>query len=121
MLFPDMHAQFSMGNFTVKHAKRSAISLPFDQALEMVYNKPKKGRSGLIGITKKKEPVLKWNILKNMKMKYTNFLYDVFSMSDDGVVIIIIAQLHSAKFELRFCTGSKPDRGVSEICDGENL
>ena len=28
-----------------------------------------------------------------------------------------IAQLHSAKPELRFCTGSNPACGMSEICD----
>ena len=37
------------------------------------------------------------------------------------VVFIIIAQLHSKEFELRFCAVSNPARGVSEICDGENF
>ena len=38
-----------------------------------------------------------------------------------GLVIIATAQLHSVKPEFRFCAGSKPARGVSEICDGEDL
>ena len=38
-----------------------------------------------------------------------------------GVVVITAAQLHSTKPELRFCTGSNPVRGVSEIRDGEDL
>ena len=38
-----------------------------------------------------------------------------------GVVVITTAQLHSTKPELRFCAGSNPARGVSEICDGEDL
>ena len=38
-----------------------------------------------------------------------------------GVVVITTAQLHSPKPELRFCAGSKPARGVSEIRDGEDL
>ena len=38
-----------------------------------------------------------------------------------GVVVITIAQLYSSKSELRFCTGSNPARGVSEIRDGEDL
>ena len=38
-----------------------------------------------------------------------------------GVVVITTAQLHSTKSELRFCAGSNPARGVSEICDGENF
>ena len=35
--------------------------------------------------------------------------------------IIATAQLHSTEPELRFCAGSNPTRGVSEICDGEDL
>ena len=38
-----------------------------------------------------------------------------------GVVVIATAQLHSTKPELRFCTGSNPARGVSEIRDDEDL
>ena len=38
-----------------------------------------------------------------------------------GVVVITTAKFHSTKPELRFYTGSNPTRGVSEICNGENL
>ena len=38
-----------------------------------------------------------------------------------GVVVITTAQLHSTKPELRLCAGSDPARGVSEICDGDDL
>ena len=38
-----------------------------------------------------------------------------------GVVFITTAQLHSTKPELRFCAGSNPARGVSDIRDGEDL
>ena len=38
-----------------------------------------------------------------------------------GVVGIATAQLHSTKPELRFCAGSNPARGMSEIRDGEDL
>ena len=34
---------------------------------------------------------------------------------------ITTAQLHSTKPELRFCAGSNPARGVSEIRNGEDL
>ena len=36
-------------------------------------------------------------------------------------MVITTAQLHSKKPELRFCAGSNPARGVSEIRDGEDL
>ena len=35
-------------------------------------------------------------------------------------VVIITAQLHSTKPELRFCAGSNSARGVSKIRDGED-
>ena len=38
-----------------------------------------------------------------------------------GVVVITTRQLQSTKPELRFCTGSNPTRGASEIGDGEDL
>ena len=37
------------------------------------------------------------------------------------VVVITNAQLHSIKPELRFCAGSHPARGVSDIRDGVDL
>ena len=37
------------------------------------------------------------------------------------VVVIATVQLHSTKPELRFCAGSDPARGVSEIRDAEDL
>ena len=38
-----------------------------------------------------------------------------------GVVVIITAQLHSTKPELKFCAGLNPARGVLEIRDSEDL
>ena len=58
-------------------------------------------------------------------MKYLNMKNKSIELSlkiwHHGVVIIIIAQLHSTKPELRFCTGSNPARGMSEIRDGQDL
>ena len=38
-----------------------------------------------------------------------------------GVVVIITAQLHSTKSEIRFCAGSNPARSKPEIGNGEDL
>ena len=38
-----------------------------------------------------------------------------------GVVAITIAQLHSTKPKLRFCTGSNLACSMSEILDGDDL
>ena len=46
---------------------------------------------------------------------------DFFCWWRRGAVVITTAQLHSTKPELRFCAGSNPACGVSEIRDGEDL
>ena len=38
-----------------------------------------------------------------------------------GVVVVTTAQFHSTMPELRFCAGSNPVCGMSEIQDGEDL
>ena len=48
-------------------------------------------------------------------------MYIHFNETCHGVVVITTAQLHSMKPELRFCAGSSPACGVSEIRDGEDL
>ena len=39
----------------------------------------------------------------------------------NGVGVVTTTQVHPTKPELRFCAGSNPAHGVSEICDGEDL
>ena len=55
--------------------------------------------------------------LKSMQL----FVVTLLKMWRRGVVVITTAQLHSTKPKLRFCAGSNPARGVSEIRDGEDL
>ena len=43
-------------------------------------------------------------------------MYGVFR----GAVEIMTKLLYSTRPELRFCAGSYPARGASEICNGEN-
>ena len=60
--------------------------------------------------------ILKWTILDEKTITI-----DVFQgLKHHGVVVIITAQLHSTKPELRFCAGSNPAFGMSEICNGED-
>ena len=52
--------------------------------------------------------------------KLCNVHFQFWNEWCSGVVVITTAQLHSTKPELRFCAGSNPARGVSEIPDGED-
>ena len=42
-----------------------------DQAPEKEYNKPAKGQGGITGISRRKEAVAQWNIIKHEKSKFT--------------------------------------------------
>jgi len=72
--FPEMHDCFVKGGFVVKHTRRSGSAVPMEQALEKTYNKPAKGQSGIIGFSRRKDAVCKWNIIKHEKANYTSFL-----------------------------------------------
>ena len=75
--FPILHEAFQRGDFVVHHTKRSGSAVPIDQALEKAYNKPAKGPGGIIGYTRRKESVAKWNLIQHEKAGYTKFLDDI--------------------------------------------
>ena len=60
-------------------------------------------------------------IFQNILKYYVFHFLHIFFVWRRGVVVITTAQLHSTKPELRFCAGSNPAHGVSEIRDGEDL
>ena len=72
------------GDFVVNHTRRRGSGVPIDQALEKAYNKPAKGPGGVIGYTRKKESVAKWNLIKHEKLKYSMFIDDLCSCTDQG-------------------------------------
>ena len=57
--------------------------MPMDQALEKQYNKPAKGPSGVIGFSRKKAAVCKWNLIKHKKYLYTDSLEKICSLNSD--------------------------------------
>ena len=65
------------------------------------------------------------NQLKNQWFLLVVFLFDadgvVVIITHRGVVVITTGKIPSTKSELMFCAASNPARGVSEICDVENL
>ena len=54
-----------------------------DQALEKAYTKPTKSSAGIIGFTRRKETVCKWNLSKHEKAKYRNFINTICQMDED--------------------------------------
>ena len=66
------------GGFVV-NTSRKGSGVPFDQALEQSYNRPAKVTGGIIGITRKKDAVALWGIIKHKKDEYVHLL----KMQDD--------------------------------------
>ena len=54
-----------------------------DQALESKYNKPAKGASGIIGITRRKVAVGKWSLIKHEKSNCTNLLRQMSAINNE--------------------------------------
>ena len=70
--FPMMYENFKDGGFVVRMSKRRGRAVPMDQALEKAFNKPSKGQSGIIGMSRRKEAVCKWSLIIHEKMRYTS-------------------------------------------------
>ena len=81
--FPELWDQFSEGKFVFHQTKRKGSGIPMDQALEKQYNKPAKGPSGIIGFTRRKEAVCKWNIIKHEKFLYTQTLSEICQLKTE--------------------------------------
>ena len=79
--FPLLHSNFESNGFVVRHTSRKGSGMPMDQALEKAYNKVSKG-PGVIGITKNKSAIARWNIIKHDKMLITQYLRDVCGLCD---------------------------------------
>ena len=73
--FPDIYAAFKKGDFVVRHSLRKGSAVPMDQALEK--------ESGIIGFTRRKDAVCKWNLIKHEKANYRSFLYTTCQMDED--------------------------------------
>ncbi len=58
----------------VMNGDRKGSGVPFDQALEQCYNRPAKVSGGIIGVTRKKDAVALWDIIKHKKDQYAQLL-----------------------------------------------
>ena len=76
--FPLLYDSYMDGGFVMNTGKKGS-GVPFDQALEQCYNRPAKVSGGIIGVTRKKEAVALWGIIKHKKDQYV----DLLEMTDD--------------------------------------
>ena len=71
--FPLLYKSYVDGGF-VMNGNRKGSGVPFDQALEQCYNRPAKVSGGIIGVTRKKDAVALWDIIKHKKDQYVQLL-----------------------------------------------
>ena len=71
--FPLLYKSYMNGGFVVNTTKKGS-GVPFDQALEQCYNRPAKVSGGIIGVTRKKDAVALWGIIKHKKDQYVDLL-----------------------------------------------
>ena len=76
--FPLLCSSYVNGRFVV-NMNRKGSGVPFDQALEQSYNRPAKVSGGIIRVTRKKDAVALWGIIKHKKDEYVHLL----KMQDD--------------------------------------
>lgn len=81
---PELYNHFVDGGFVACQSKRCGSSLPQDQFLEKAYNRPAKVAGGIIGMTRRKENVAKWELNKHEKDKYIDFLTIQTKTSDEN-------------------------------------
>jgi len=86
--YPDIFDCFLNGGFVVSQTKRRGSKLPMDQALEKQYNKPAKSSSGIIGFSRRKTAVCKWNLIKHEKSQYTTLLENICDLTIDDEYLI---------------------------------
>ena len=61
------------GGFIVNTTMKGS-GVPFDQALKQHYNHPAKMSGGIIGVTRKKDAVALWGIIKHKKDQYVDLM-----------------------------------------------
>ena len=62
-----------------------------------------------------------WRLSGSIKIFNISLSFLLICNRHHGLVVITTAQLHSIKPKIRFCVGSNPACGVSQICNGEDL
>ena len=115
---PYIHKAFISGRFGVKRSARHWSSVGADMCREQTINRTQKGPGGVIGSTKRKMSVAKWEIVYHERLAISNSFREVTGMSHSRYELNNPEQLSSysnlAKNEQTICTF------MAYICDKEN-
>ena len=76
---PTVHQAFMDGKFAVKRSPGCFKAIGADMALEQTINKSQKSSAGIIGSSRKKQYVAKWEILYHEMLSITNLHREISS------------------------------------------
>ncbi|KAG1656508.1 hypothetical protein GQR58_023875 [Nymphon striatum] len=117
--FSDIYRCFTGGGWVMYHTPRQGSAVGLDMALEKCYNKPAKVAGGIIGMTRQKEAVALWNLLKHEKDLHVAQLLEWCNLGDkddrceDQDNIGDCSLMQCGRQQIRFSKGSS--HGKSKI------
>ena len=128
--FPLLYESYMNGGFVV-NTTRKGSGVPFDQALEQCYNRPAKVSGGIIGVTRKKDAVALWGIIKHKKDQYVDLLkkrMDVpgelslhhdFNPSTAATIVKMVQDIE--EYLLKVCNPLQDQAALKNILTGETV
>lgn len=126
--FPLLYDSYSKGGFVVNTTKKGS-GVPFDQALEQCYNRPAKVSGGVIGVTRKKDAVALWAIIKHKKDEYVDLLktkdddqgelslHHDFNPSTTTLMVTMVQEIK--EYLLKVCNPLKDQANLKNVITGE--
>ncbi len=126
--FPLLYDSYINGGFVVNTTKKGS-GVPFDQALEQCYNRPAKVSGGIIGVTRKKDAVALWGIIKHKKDLYVDLLkkkndvqgelslHHAFNSSTATTIIGMVRDIE--QYLLKVCSPLQDQAVLKNILTGE--
>ena len=126
--FPLLYDSYINGGFVVNTTKKGS-GVPFDQALEQCYNRPAKVSGGIIGVTRKKDAVALWGIIKHKKDQYVDLLkkkndiqeelslHHDFNPSTTTTIISMVRDIE--QYLLKVCNPMQDQAVLKNILTGE--
>ena len=125
--FPLLYDSYMNGGFVVNITKKGS-GVPFDQALEQCYNRPAKVSGRIIGVTRKKDALALWGIIKHKKDQYVDLLkkndiqeelslHHDFNPSTTTMIIRMVRDIE--QYLLKVCSPLQDQAELKNILTGE--